>query len=237
MRTFYFHLWFLLSFFYFFLAYSQPSQSGCLPYFHTWCGLSANLGCRSETCCTARGSLKRQDAKKSPKTRHHRTTLSGHIFPKKIVKQQYLLHMSSQYGELRPSNGWDRFGSLVHPSWFQRVSRLGSVSARHSSTGRQPNCGVEQRAPPIFGKAAITLGIVPWALSHILVCICYSIYLILFGVCTILCCFDLCIWYIFKSKLVCVIIFVHFVNLFHRHAVLSLAYLHCKLAVLLVYWT
>ena len=35
----------------FFLAYSQPSQIGCLPYFHTWCGLSANLGCRSETCC------------------------------------------------------------------------------------------------------------------------------------------------------------------------------------------
>jgi len=24
---------------------------GCLPYFHTWCGLSANLRCRSETCC------------------------------------------------------------------------------------------------------------------------------------------------------------------------------------------
>ena len=36
----------------FFLAYSQPSQIGCLPYFHTWCGLSANLECRSETCCT-----------------------------------------------------------------------------------------------------------------------------------------------------------------------------------------
>jgi len=34
------------------LAYSQPSHTGCLPYFHTWCGLSANLGCRSETCCT-----------------------------------------------------------------------------------------------------------------------------------------------------------------------------------------
>ena len=43
----------------FFLAYSQPSQIGCLPYFHTWCGLSANLGCRSET---TRGSLKIQNA-------------------------------------------------------------------------------------------------------------------------------------------------------------------------------
>ena len=36
----------------FFLAYSQPSQTGCLPYFHTWCGLRANLRCRSETCCS-----------------------------------------------------------------------------------------------------------------------------------------------------------------------------------------
>jgi len=25
---------------------------GCLPYFHTWCGLSANLECTSEMCCT-----------------------------------------------------------------------------------------------------------------------------------------------------------------------------------------
>jgi len=27
-----------------------------------------------------------------------------------------------------------------------------------TSSGRQPNCGVEQSAPPIFGRAAITLG-------------------------------------------------------------------------------
>jgi len=41
------------------------------------------------------------------------------------------------------------------------VSRLGSVIARHSSSGCQPNCGVEQRALPTFGRAAITLGIGP----------------------------------------------------------------------------
>jgi len=44
-----------------FLALYQRSQTGCPPYFHTWCGLSANLGCRSETCC--KGSLKIQDTK------------------------------------------------------------------------------------------------------------------------------------------------------------------------------
>jgi len=36
----------------FFLVYSQRLQIGCLSYFHTWCGLSANLECRSEMCCT-----------------------------------------------------------------------------------------------------------------------------------------------------------------------------------------
>jgi len=35
------------------------------------------------------------------------------------------------------------------------------VTAQHLSSGRQPNCGIEQRVPPIFGRAAITLGIDP----------------------------------------------------------------------------
>jgi len=48
---------------------------------------------------------------------------------KKLVKQQYFLHMSSQYGELRPTNGWDRLANLGHPSKFQRVSHLGFVTA------------------------------------------------------------------------------------------------------------
>jgi len=36
----------------FFLAQSQRSEIGCLPYFHTWFGLSANLECMSEIRCT-----------------------------------------------------------------------------------------------------------------------------------------------------------------------------------------
>ena len=63
-----------------FLAQSQPSQIGCLPQFHTWCGLSANIRCRSDTCCTRLAEI--QDAKsrqKSP-SGHHRTTLSDYIF-------------------------------------------------------------------------------------------------------------------------------------------------------------
>jgi len=57
---------------------------------------------------------------------HHRTTLFGYIFvtkalidnQKKTFKQQYLLHMSSQYGERQPTNGSDRFRRLGHPSKF-----------------------------------------------------------------------------------------------------------------------
>jgi len=62
-------------------------------------------------------------AQKTPSV-HHRTTLSGYVFTtkacidnrkKKLVKQQCFLQMSPQYGELRPTNGWDRFGSFLAP--------------------------------------------------------------------------------------------------------------------------
>jgi len=131
--------------------------------------------------------------------------------------------MSSQYGEHRPTSLWDLLASFGHFCKFQRVPRLGSVTAATSLTGGQPNfarclavscaatlyvhfqqllprdgilprakftlypaslelsywqryctaleqwaraklCGVEHRAPPIFGRATITL-----ALAHILV--------------------------------------------------------------------
>ena len=58
---------------------------------------------------------------------------------KKLVKHQYVIHMSPQYGKLRPINGWDLLASLAHPSKFQRVSRLGFVTAPTSLTGGQPN--------------------------------------------------------------------------------------------------
>ena len=103
---------------------------------------SANLECRCEMCCT-------QLAVQDPKNRHlaiiaqlcraissqvrHVSTIG-----KKLIKQQYLLHMSLQYGILRP-NGWDRLAGLGYHSKFQRVSRLGFVTAATSFTGGQPN--------------------------------------------------------------------------------------------------
>jgi len=60
--------------------FSSRSEIGCLPYFHAWCGLSANLGCRSETCYTRLAG--NAGCKKSPSA-HHRTTLLGYIFATK----------------------------------------------------------------------------------------------------------------------------------------------------------
>jgi len=75
---------------------------------------------------------------------------------KKLVKQQYLLQMSLQYGELLPTSGWDLLAGLGHPIIFQRVSLLGSVTARQSSNGRQSNFAALNR-----GRATITLDIGP----------------------------------------------------------------------------
>jgi len=71
---------FFFFFFFFFLALSQRSEIGCLPYFGSWCGLSANLECRPEMRCTRLAA--NTGRKKSP-SRHHRTTLLGHIFATK----------------------------------------------------------------------------------------------------------------------------------------------------------
>ena len=65
---------------------------------------------RPETGCMR---LAENTARQKSPSGHHPTTLSGYIFAtkahidnrkKKLFKQQYVLHMSSQYGELRPTS-------------------------------------------------------------------------------------------------------------------------------------
>ena len=127
---------------------SAVGEIGCLPYFHTWCGLSANLRCRSETCCTrlAGNACTQKIAKKSPSA-HHRTTLSGYVFAtkahidnrKKLVKQQYLLQMSPHnmvnfgllaaeidpvvWGTLANFSGFRALAALLHGSQVVSVSQ------------------------------------------------------------------------------------------------------------------
>jgi len=78
------------------------------------------------------------EPKNSPKNRHMGTiaplcwAISSQLrhvstIRKKFVKQQYLLHMSSQYGELRPTSGWDRSGSLGTPANFNGFRVLAAL--------------------------------------------------------------------------------------------------------------
>ena len=96
----------LLSFFFLFfprlISAVGDWMSTILP--HKWCGLSANLECMFEMCRTWLAG--NAGLKKSPKMRHLGTiaqlcrTISSQLrhistIGKKLVKQQYLLHMSS----------------------------------------------------------------------------------------------------------------------------------------------
>ena len=101
----------------FFLLFSSPNLSGRrLDVYHTSAhGVALVRIYNAGLKCAARGSLEMQDAKNRQKfaicaPSHN---FVGPVFAtkahidnrEKIVKQQYLPHMSSQYGELRPTNG------------------------------------------------------------------------------------------------------------------------------------
>ena len=60
---------------------------------------------------------------------------------------------------------------MGHPSKFQRVSRFGSVTARHSSIGRQPNFATLNRGRHLYSAVRPSR----WALAHILVLVCYTV--------------------------------------------------------------
>jgi len=150
----------------------QPSQIGCLPYFHTWCGLSDNFRCRSETCCTR--LAENTGRKKSPKIaiwasshnlicppissqRRHVSTIGK----KRVITAisppddpHNMVNFGPLTAEIDPViwgipanfNGFRVLASLLHGLQYWASARL---------------CGVQQRAPPIFGRAAITFGIGP----------------------------------------------------------------------------
>jgi len=99
-------------------------------------------------CCTRlAGNTGCKDYAKNSPSGHHRTTLLGCMFAtkacidnwKKLVKQQYLLHTSLQYGELWSTSDWDPLADLGYPSNFQRVSRVVFITAVTSLTRGQPN--------------------------------------------------------------------------------------------------
>ena len=94
--------------------------------------LAGNAGCK-------------KIAQKSP-SGHHRTTLPGYIFAtkahidnrKKPVNQQYLLHMSPQYGELRPlaaETDWRVWGTPANFNGFRVLTSL--LQQRRSTEANQ----------------------------------------------------------------------------------------------------
>ena len=160
---------FLLSFFFF--LFPSPNLSGrrldVYHTFHTRCGLSANLECRYQTCCTR---LAENTGRKKSPSGHRRTTLSGYIFATKarIDNRKKLLnsnnsptcpHNMANISPLEAEICWRVWGT---PANFNRFRVLAALLHGTLVVGvSQKRCGVEQRAPPIFGRAAITLGIGP----------------------------------------------------------------------------
>jgi len=131
-----FVLWFL-SFFPRLFSAVAYWMSTILPHMMWPC---AHLECTSEMCCT--WLAENRGCKISPKI-HYLGTIAQlcRAVSSQLgrVTQQYLLHMSPQYGELPATNGWDRFLSLWQPSKFQQVSYLGIVMAPTLLNRGHPN--------------------------------------------------------------------------------------------------
>jgi len=103
---------------------------------------------------------------------HYRTTLSGYIFTTKACidnRKKNLLNSNTSstcpYNmvSLRPTSGWNLLSSLGHPCKFQRVLHLGSVTARHSSSGRQPNFAALNRGRHLYSAGRPSR----WTLAYI----------------------------------------------------------------------
>jgi len=138
----------------------------------------------------ARCKYRTQKSRQKSPSGHHRTTSTGYIFAttaridnrkKKLVKRQYLLHMSLQYGELQPlaaeilSLVW---GTTANFNGFRVLAAL-----LHGIYGRQPKFAELNR-----GRHQCSTGRPSrWALAHILV----------------VCVRDLGRWVRFSSKLEC----------------------------------
>ena len=199
-RPLYFHPVVLSSFFLssFFLAYSQPLQIGWLQYFHTWCGLSANLGCRSETCCqkfaicaTTQKLSGYVFATKARIDNRKKNLLHSNISPACTAHQQ--LRLVCQFGAFQQistvsclgfvtaatslNSSQPNFARCLAVSWAGTLcvhfrgllprygilprtkftlcaslvlSYIGSVTAWHSSSGRQPNFAVLSRGHYLY---------------------------------------------------------------------------------------
>jgi len=161
-------------FFFLLFFFSSPNLSGteigCLPYFYTSCGLSANLECILK--CAARGSLEMQDPKNRQKCA---IWAPSYNFVGRYLRNEGMYRQSEKnllnsntsctcpdntvnFGPLAAEICWRVWGTPVNFNTFHVL-----VALLHGTlvVGISKLCVVEQRAPPILGRAAITLGIGP----------------------------------------------------------------------------
>jgi len=110
-------------------------------------------------------------AKKSP-SGHHPRNLSGYIFAIKarINNRKNLLisispHMSPQYGELRPTSGWDRSGSLGTPANVNGFCVLAALLHGTRVLGVSHTLRRSNRGRHLYSAGRPSR----WALAHILV--------------------------------------------------------------------
>jgi len=138
-----------------------------LSYFHTWCGFTANLECMSEMCSTRLaentgrknrhlGTIAQICRAVSSQLRHVSTIGKKNLLD--INTSSTCLHNMVNFGLLTADICWRVLGIPANFNVFRVLAALlhGTPVVSVSKL-----CGVEQRAPPIFGRAAITLGIVP----------------------------------------------------------------------------
>jgi len=111
-----------------------------VPYFHTWCGLSANLRCRSETCST---------------------WLAENTGRKKVTKNRHLGTIAQFCGAIS--------SQLRHVLTIGKKISAGFASWQHyctaSSSGRQPNFAALNRGRHVCSAGRLSR----WAFAHILV--------------------------------------------------------------------
>ena len=114
----------------------------------------------------ARWKCRTQKIAKNSPSANLRTSLLRHIFATKacIDNRKNLLssnisstcpHNIVNFGPLVAEIGWQVWVTPANVNGF----RVLAASLHGTSSERQLDCGVEQRAPPIFGRLAMTLGI------------------------------------------------------------------------------
>ena len=105
-----------------------------------------------------------------PKNRHLRAivqicrAISSQLRHTSTIEKNLLSsNISSTCPHIQPTSGWDHFVSLRHACKFQRVTQLGSVTARHFSIGGQLNFAALNRGRHLYSAGQPSR----WALAHI----------------------------------------------------------------------